>query len=109
VFRSHGIWCAPVNDYDAVVRDPAVEFLEPIEHIDHPVAGEVSLLKHPVRYGSGVPTARRLPPALSQHTDEVLAEVGYDTARVRALQAVGAVGTPATPADVRSTVPSQEA
>lgn len=108
LFRSHGIWCAPVNDYDAVVRDPAVEFLEPIERIDHPVAGQVSLLKHPVRYGSGVPTARRLPPALGQDTDEVLAEAGYDTARVRALQAVGAVGTPDTSAEVRHTVSSSQ-
>jgi crotonobetainyl-CoA:carnitine CoA-transferase CaiB-like acyl-CoA transferase len=108
LFRSHGIWCAPVNDYDAVVHDPAVQYLEPIEQIDHPVAGQVSLLRHPVRYGSGAATARRLPPALGQDTDDVLAEAGYDTDRVRALQAVGAVGAATTPTDPHHPVSSSQ-
>ena len=55
VLRERGIWCAPVNDYDQVFAEPAVQYLNPVMEIDHPQAGHVRLLKHPVRYGAGEP------------------------------------------------------
>jgi crotonobetainyl-CoA:carnitine CoA-transferase CaiB-like acyl-CoA transferase len=66
--------------------------LDPIEDIEHPEAGKVSLLRHPVRYSSGRASARRPPPALAEHTEEVLEEVGLEPDRVRRLQANGVVG-----------------
>ena len=92
LFRRHGIWCSPVNDYDAVMNDPLVTHLAPVEEIDHPQAGRVRLLRHPISYSSGHAGARRLPPSLGQHTDEVLGELGYDAARIEALRSSGAVG-----------------
>lgn len=96
LFRRHGVWCSPVNDYDAVMKDPLIMHLDPVEVVDHPAAGRVSLLRHPVTYSSGVTTARRLPPSLGQDTEDVLAELGYDTDRTRALQSAGAIGIPQT-------------
>jgi crotonobetainyl-CoA:carnitine CoA-transferase CaiB-like acyl-CoA transferase len=91
LFRAHGIWCAPANDYDEALQEDAVAFLEPIQEIDHPVAGKVRLLRHPVRFSSGEATVRHLPPALGQHTDEVLQEVGYEAEEIRKLRASGTV------------------
>lgn len=93
LFRSHGVWCSPVNDYDAVMRDPGITHLAPIETVEHPQAGRVSLLRHPVRYGSGTDDVQRLPPALGEHTDEVLEELGLDVDRIHSLHANGAVGS----------------
>jgi crotonobetainyl-CoA:carnitine CoA-transferase CaiB-like acyl-CoA transferase len=89
--RERGVWCAPINGYDEVFTELAVRFLDPILVIDHPQAGHVRLLKHPIRYGSGEPEVRHLPPAIGEQTDEVLREVGYSEWEIEELHKVGAV------------------
>lgn len=89
--REQGVWCAPINDYDAVFAEPAVQFLDPVLEIDHPQAGRVRLLKHPIRYGSGETELRSLPPAIGEHTEDVLHEAGYSADEIEHLRAVGAI------------------
>ena len=55
--------------------------------MDHPRAGRVKVIKHPVRYGAGEPDVRRLPPELGEHTAEVLGELGYSTEEVARITA----------------------
>jgi crotonobetainyl-CoA:carnitine CoA-transferase CaiB-like acyl-CoA transferase len=76
LLRSHGVWCAPVNSLGAALADPAVRHLRPVLEMDHPRAGRVRVLKHPISYSAGEPALRRLPPEAGQHTAEVLAELG---------------------------------
>ncbi|HSS61398.1 MAG TPA: CoA transferase, partial [Candidatus Limnocylindrales bacterium] len=89
--RAHDIWCAPVNDLAATFADPAVRHIAPIMEFDHPRAGQVRALKHPVRYSSGEATVRIPPPELGQHTDELLAEVGYAPGEIAAMREHGDV------------------
>ena len=89
VLRSHGVWCAPVHDYEHLLDEPIIRHLDPFLEIDHPEAGRVRLLNHPVRYGSGAPTLRHMPPALGQHTEEVLAEIGYAPEAIAELRREG--------------------
>jgi crotonobetainyl-CoA:carnitine CoA-transferase CaiB-like acyl-CoA transferase len=89
--RERGVWCAPVNDYDQVFAEPAVRYLDPVLEIDHPEAGRVRLLKHPVRYGAGEPNVRHLPPRIGEHTETILREAGYSPADIERLRAAGAV------------------
>ena len=77
-FDTHKVWYAPVNDYEQVEIDPQVEHNKMILKMDHPEAGPVRLLAHPVRYDGEAPGVRRMPPRQGQHTREVLAELGYD-------------------------------
>lgn len=85
-FRRRGTWCAPVNDYDDVIVDDAIARLEPLQEIEHPEAGKVRLLQHPVRYSSGEARVRRPPPSHGEHTEELLAELGYAEEEVRHLR-----------------------
>ncbi|MGH8714948.1 MAG: CaiB/BaiF CoA transferase family protein, partial [Casimicrobiaceae bacterium] len=71
-FDANGIWYAPVNEYPDVERDPQVAWNRVIMEFEHPDAGKVRLLAHPVRYDGQAPALRRRPPRLGEHTREVL-------------------------------------
>jgi crotonobetainyl-CoA:carnitine CoA-transferase CaiB-like acyl-CoA transferase len=73
VLLAKDIWCAPLNDYDAVERDPQVLHNGMIVEIEHPTAGPVRVIGPAVRF-SGAPAGvpHRPPPRLGEHTDEVL-------------------------------------
>jgi crotonobetainyl-CoA:carnitine CoA-transferase CaiB-like acyl-CoA transferase len=90
LFDQQDIWYAPVNDYEQVEGDPQVEHNGVIVEIDHPQAGAVRLMSHPVRYDGKAPAVRRLPPQLGEHTREVLAEAGYSEGEIEQLLAEGA-------------------
>jgi crotonobetainyl-CoA:carnitine CoA-transferase CaiB-like acyl-CoA transferase len=75
--RAHHIWCAPVQTIDQALADPAVRHLDPLLEMEHPRAGKVKALRHPVRYGAGEPELRRLPPEVGEHSREILVELGF--------------------------------
>lgn len=46
----------------------------------------------PLRLSGSGPRVRRRPPALGEHTGEILAELGYDAGEIRSLRESGAIG-----------------
>ena len=91
VFDEVGIWYAPVNSYEEVENDPQVVHNEAIMTFEHPRAGTVRVLSHPVRYDGESPPLRILPPELGEHTEEILSELGYEEEAIDKLKAEGAV------------------
>jgi crotonobetainyl-CoA:carnitine CoA-transferase CaiB-like acyl-CoA transferase len=83
--RKQHIWCAPVQTIEQALADPAVRHLDPFLEMEHPRAGKVKALRHPVRYGAGEPELRRLPPEVGEQSREILLELGFsddDVARI---------------------------
>jgi crotonobetainyl-CoA:carnitine CoA-transferase CaiB-like acyl-CoA transferase len=96
-FDAHEVWYAPVNDYEQVEADAQVQHNGIVQPIEHPQAGTVRLMAHPVRYDGQVPPVRRLPPRLGEHTCEVLRELGFGDAQIEQLLADGAALAAETP------------
>ncbi|MEY2435070.1 MAG: hypothetical protein QOC92_4795 [Acidimicrobiaceae bacterium] len=89
-FIEHDVPGAPVNTARELVDDPQFRDRSRVIDQDHPVAGPLRLLATPIR--TGEPTEPTGPaPALGEHTDEVLAELGYDDAKIAALRGAHAV------------------
>ncbi len=69
---SYGIPCAPVNDYPTILDDPQVRELGLVEPITLPNGYETSTTPFPVMIDGKVPSVKRAPPKLGEHTEEVL-------------------------------------
>lgn len=74
----------PVNDILQMHADPQARAREMIVEVDHPKAGKVETIGHPVKFSRTPARINHAAPLLGQHTREVLAEIGYDNAQIEA-------------------------
>jgi crotonobetainyl-CoA:carnitine CoA-transferase CaiB-like acyl-CoA transferase len=81
----------PVNSLDDALADPQILHNGSLLELEHPVAGRMRQAKPAARFDK-TPTAVTSPPPLhGEHTDAVLAELGYDAAKRDALRAAGVI------------------
>lgn len=80
---------APVNDIAQALDNPFVTESDRLQTLTHPRAGPYRLVAPPVR-SAQVPPSRPAP-ALGEHTDALLSELGYDPERLRKLRASGVI------------------
>lgn len=67
--------CGPINTLDRVYADPQVQSRAVIESITRSDGVQLRLTSNPLRMSATPPVARNAPPALGEHTNEVLREV----------------------------------
>ncbi|VTU17997.1 CaiB/BaiF CoA transferase family protein [Variovorax sp. PBL-E5] len=86
-----GIPCGPINTVADVFKDPQVEARGMLRHVPHPTGVDVPQVASPMRFAEAPLQTQTAPPLLGQHSDEILAELGYSTARIDALRTAGAI------------------
>lgn len=82
---------APVLSYPEVFRDPQVLHNQMAQEVEHARVGRLRVGGVPIKLKATPGAVRRAPPALGQHTREILKEVGYTDAEVERLRASGVV------------------
>ena len=87
-----GVPCGPLRNYEQVCRDPHTLAREMVVTMQHPVEGEVRGLGIPVKLSGTPGRIERPAPLLGEHTDEILAGLGYAEPEISALRDKGAVG-----------------
>ena len=84
-----GVPCGRINSMDQVFADPQVEHLRMVESVASPHYDPLRLVAQPVRL-SRTPSQMRLrPPERGEHTDEILASLGYTLHEIQDLRARG--------------------
>lgn len=84
---------APLYDIAEALADPQVKHLDLVEDMAHPKAGNLRLVRGPVRF-ENLPKGRSSPPPLlGEHSRKILSELGYPNAAFDELLSQGVTRT----------------
>jgi crotonobetainyl-CoA:carnitine CoA-transferase CaiB-like acyl-CoA transferase len=91
IFNKHGGNAYRINDYPHLFEHPQTKHLDILRQVEGE-NGPVTVMKPPWQFSEDPVDVRLPPPALGQHTDEVLAELGYAAGAIEKLRAAGVLG-----------------
>lgn len=86
-----GVPFAPEREIQEIEQDPQVQHLGVFYEVEHPEFGKLTAGHRPVRVDRDRSIDFRPPPALGEHNDEILHEIGLSPAEVTRLRAHGIV------------------
>lgn len=89
--RAVEIPCGPINRVPDLLNDPHYRARGNLVEQAHPIAGMVRSLANPVRLGETPPAYRLPPPALGEHTQDVLRALGYAPDAIERMRAEGVI------------------
>ncbi len=87
-----GVPCGPINDIAGVFAEPQTQHLGIARAVHHPTLGDIRVVGQPINMSAAPqPEALRPTPELGEHTDAILAGLGYDAAAIAGLRDKGAI------------------
>jgi crotonobetainyl-CoA:carnitine CoA-transferase CaiB-like acyl-CoA transferase len=84
-----GVACGRINNLKEVFEEPQVKHLGMLKKVTSPHLGEQVLMGQPVTLTRTPSTIARAAPKRGEHSEEILAEVGYGPAELARLKAAG--------------------
>ena len=90
IFTTADVPAGPYNTLDDLLEDPHLQEVGFWNFDDHPTEGRIRRTSIPNKFSGGMRQETLPAPQLGRHTREVLADLGYDGARIEALLETGA-------------------
>ncbi|KAF8909001.1 CAIB/BAIF family enzyme [Gymnopilus junonius] len=90
-FTGLGVPFGPINNIEQTFKHPQAVARKVTVEVDHPRAGKVRLVAPAVAYNGRKMEVRLPPPWLSEHTEEVMEELGYSPEQIADLRKRGIV------------------
>jgi formyl-CoA transferase len=85
LLNAHDIPCGPILSMEEIANEPSLRASGTVVEVDHPTRGKYLTVGNPIKM-SDSPTHVTRSPLLGEHTDEVLAELGFAATDVAALR-----------------------
>jgi formyl-CoA transferase len=84
--------CGPINTIDKTFAEPQVQHLGIARPVKHPKLGDIKVVGQPINLSDfPQPAALKPTPDMGEHTDQVLAGLGYDKPAIEKLRTGGVV------------------
>jgi formyl-CoA transferase/CoA:oxalate CoA-transferase len=87
ILNTAGVANGEVRDIGQMLNDPQLAARNMVATLMHPTVGATRVIGAPIKLSENEASLRTPPPVLGQHTDAVLAEIGYDANAIAGLRA----------------------
>jgi len=91
IFEKHQVAASPINSVEEMFEDPQIMALDMLRTMTHTKAGEVKIQDLPWQMSETHAGVRLSPPALGEHTTQILSENDFSAQEISKLMADGVV------------------
>ncbi|MEN3296466.1 MAG: formyl-CoA transferase [Burkholderiales bacterium] len=85
ILNKYDIPCGPILSMQEIAKEPSLRATGTVVEVDHPTRGKYVTVGNPIKL-SDSPTEVTRSPLLGEHTEEVLAQLGYTKDEITALR-----------------------
>ena len=90
ILLNAGVPCGAVNTITEVLEHPQTKHRRVIVDVEYPGLGKIKLFNNPVKFSEFEIDVKR-PPKLGEHTEEILAQLGYTREEIERLREEGVI------------------